>query len=226
MNARWLMGLSRGNEQARQQVRERFRQELLSEQPKEGVQAALAAASNARRGLWQQLCDLLAEGAVANEAVWWALLRGLSHPKTRAQELAWEACWTMTERLETRLLADRLTCALVDLTVDENVTPCLLALLREATNRPCVELRATLEPLRSCHKRLCYTWPALAEDFKETQAVVEAATQHLKNLPLPAAVAPTAINLPLPATAQDMDGSEAEKEETNLWKQLKSKFRS
>ena len=200
MNARWLLQLEGGDGKTRQRVRQRLRQELLSEKPEQGVQAALAAATDARMGLWRQLCDLLAEGAVANEAVWWALLRGLSDPKTWAQKLAWDACCTTAERLEGRLLADRLTRALVALEIDEHVTPCLLAILREAARLPCVELRLALEPLRSRQKSLRSTWPALAEDFKETQSVVEAATEHLKDLPLPAAPSSDAHDLPRPSS--------------------------
>lgn len=223
MNARWLLQLEEGDGKTRQRVRERFWQELLSEQPEEGVQAALAAATYAQMGLWRrnessqivtppglwrQLCDLLAEGAVANEAVWWALLRGLSHPKNWAQKLAWDACCAAAERLEGRLLADRLTRALVTLEVDEHVTPCLLAILREAARHPCVELRAALQPLRSHQKTQHLIWPALAEDFNETQTVVEIATEHLKDLPLPVAPFVTATDLPRPTTTQEPDRCE------------------
>ena len=227
MNGRWLLQLDdedEKNRETRERVQERLRQELVSAAPHEGVQAALAAASRARASFRRKLRRLLADAAVENEAVFLVRLEAFSQREGPEAEIAQKVCQEMVPRLRPAVLAGRLSRAIMSYGHNEWILRYLLHLLRYAVEYPCVELRGTLGPLRQLPFGALDQ--SLQRDIRETVALVEEATSVLKDLPLPAASALTATNLPLPAAAQETSGSETEKEKTNLWNWLKSKFES
>lgn len=239
MNARWLLQLDDDYSEARERVRERLWDGLMEELPHEAVRAALAASRLGKHQLRRTLERLLLQAAHQNEAVWWELYEALPSCRRATLELSKRI---LTDFFDAQLPQRRLELLLEALERQKDAptlgysrsqegTGVRLALVfslmwQWALTAPSIELRSLLEPLKHFPRTLAYTAPELADKAQELSALIESVTRQLKDLPLPAASAPITTNLPLPATAQDTDGSEAEKEETNLWNWLKSKFGS
>jgi hypothetical protein len=242
MNARWLLQLDdedEGNREVREQVRERLREALMEAEPREAVRAALAALRLGRHRLCRTLERILMQAALENEAIWWELYEAL--PTCRRKTLVLgkrliegyfqeqspqRRVELLLEALERQSSAPLLGYSQYQEGVAVRIALVLSLARACAQTSPCIELRTLLEPLKRFSPTLTYNAPELANEALEVRALIESVTRPLKDLPLPAASAPSTIDLPLPATAQDTSGSKTEKEEMTLWNWLKSKFGS
>jgi ribosomal 50S subunit-associated protein YjgA (DUF615 family) len=236
MNARWLLQLDDENPQ-RQQVREKLWEELSGETPREAVRAALEASRLGKHQVRRTLEQLLTQAALENEAVWWELYEAI--PTCRratlelgkrisltffAQQLPRRQVTLLTEAIERQRSAPLQGYSLLPEGTSVRVA-LVLALVRQcAQTTPSPELRNLLEPLRRYAPTLTIGSPDLSKEILEVRALIESVTRGLKDLPLPAASAPTTTGLPLPAEGDVPQEPTHEKEETNLWNWLKTKL--